>query len=451
MRKAWQRRLGGFAAIGLIALGLAPAVARAAASSPIGASINLAGLETVGTGTATVATLPTPYSGNTLLILGGQQLDTPEAVADATAELTALKAVHGNVARITVPWTMLETNFHMPGATPDFNPLAVERVTAVLDAAHALGIQVIFQISNTPCGRSSYWSSPPSNSQCSTLGTWATYPATDESDLSGAVAKVIGLWGADIYAIEVWNEPNEQYFLSNQTLCDASAPADLYGPSSDSTRAAAYVPIVKAVWQAVKASAYPGILVVAGSIGLSDTTFLQDLYNDGIAGYYDAISVHPYQVQLAYQPTPTSCAQRGTSSALVATTQDPAVPFSDALFSFQTGVPAMHNVMVGNGDSTHPLFLTEFGFPTCVTGSTVAPLERSGSFNYAGWCVSLTQQENWLNESINMVRGWSYVGAATIYTLRDPPDGESPVSLNNFGLMRHDFTPKPSYAAAAIG
>jgi hypothetical protein len=465
-RPKW-RSVAASLAIAAVLACLAVGPAQAASSSPIGASVNLAGLETVGTAMATAADeLPPPHKDNTLLILGGQQLDTPEGVAGTIAELSALKAVHGTVARITVPWTMLETQYEPPGAPPDFNPLSVQRVTAALDAARSFGIKVIFQISNTPCGRSSSWSSPPGNTACEALGPWSTYPPKLETDLTNAVAEVIGLWGPDIYAIEVWNEPNQSFLLSDQRTCDPTAPADVHGPSSDSTRAAAYVPMVKAVWEAVKASGFPGILVVAGAVGLSDTAFLQDLYNDGIAGYYDAISVHPYQVQLTWLPVPNYCGgptgreacqdSSGkppcTPSIEYADTQDPATcPSGNSEFCFATGVEAMHNVMVGNGDSTRPLFLTEFGFPTCLTGSQAVQFERSASFSYAGWCVSLTEQENWLNESVNMIRAWPYVGAATIYSLRDPSEGEDPFSLYNFGLMPHDFTAKPSYAGLALG
>jgi hypothetical protein len=241
--------------------------------------------------------------------------------------------------------------------------------------------------------------------------------------------------------------------MHNVAQCDPADPANLFGPSGAATRAAAYVPMVKAAWQGVKSSSHPNILVVAGDTSLADTQFLQDLYADGMQGYYDAISVHPYQLQLVFQPTPTSCSDWGTRSKLIGSTKDPASGFADPTFSFQDGVASFHSVMQQHGDSS-PLWITEFGFDGC-SGAPATPVNlrpatgQSGpngnGYDWSAICVGWGFQADWLAESFKLAAKWPYVGAIMSYQTRDGVAGEDQFSLNNWGLLRHDMSPKLAY------
>jgi hypothetical protein len=399
----------------------------------------------VGTAVYEGAITTAPTTPTSFLVFSGQVADSPESIADMTAELTALKAAGGTIFRFTAPWPSLETDPVGAGGAPSWNPVNVDRVTAVLDVAQELGLKVIFNLNNTPCHRSS---GPVTDCTKFSAG-WSTYPPQNMNDLAAAAKKVADTWGDKIYALEVWNEPNEQgYFLSQLDQCDNADPSRQFGPGPDATRAAQYVPMVQAAWNGVKASSHPNVLVVAGAIGLSDTTFLQDMYNDGVAGYYDAISVHPYQLQFTWSPPRTSCSQH---PKLIWTTQDPNVPFSDPFFSFKTGVQAMHDTMVSNGDTTHPLFLTEFGFPSCIAAPAALQAEpgiaqNTSSIDYTGYCQGPVNQASWDAESLKMVKGWPYVGAATLFQMRDGILS-TPYSLGSYGLLTHPFAPKPSYAS----
>jgi hypothetical protein len=132
-----------------------------------------------------------------------------------------------------------------------------------------------------------------------------------------AVMLALGLLAAplcaqDLAAFEIWNEPdqiNEQYWA---------------GPN----KIANYVALTKAVYPAIKRVA-PQVPVLAGSFVGGNGKWLQALYAAGIKGYYDALSVHFYDLTL---------------SALSTT----------------------RAVQKANGDSK-PLWLAEFGFTSCYT------------------------------------------------------------------------------------
>lgn len=413
-----------------------------------GFATNIFGAQTLGT-LAFEADALDNYQLNDFYLFSALELDTPEAIANITPELTEMKAAGAQVIRLTFPWTTLETQPHKPGDPPDFNWLAADRITAFLAETSQLGLKVIVNFSNTPCGRSAYPLSFSSSQykDCTHLGPWALYPPANTADIGNAVAEVIRRWGADLYAIEVWNEPNGGFFLSDINTCDPSDPAALVGPSALATRAQYYVPMVKSVYQAVKSSAFPGIKVIADDSAFSDNTFLQDLYADGIAGNYDALSIHPYHLWLRWVPTPTGCPRSG--SRLIWTAQDPATPFPDPEFSFTTGVQQIHNTMVASGDSS-PLWFTEFGFESCI----VAPAALQGTAGQTspgsdatGACTGLTNQASWLSESYQIAAQWPYVAVAAMYTSRDGVAGEDPYSPDSFGLLRHDYTPKPSYVS----
>src|SRR6202044_2355342 len=84
-------------------------------------------------------------------------------------------------------------------------------------------------------------------------------------------------YGSDLAAVEIWNEPD--------------APDEAYWTTSQP--AADYAALLKAAYPAAKAGD-PNVPVLAASLAGNDLPFLQQLYQDGIQGYYNGISVHPY-------------------------------------------------------------------------------------------------------------------------------------------------------------
>ncbi|HZU74899.1 MAG TPA: hypothetical protein VE990_19230 [Acidimicrobiales bacterium] len=382
-------------------------------------------------------------SQRSLLYYASLEADTPQSLALIAGEMAKVEAAGGSVVRLTLPWSLLETDYRQPGQPPDFDPAAAARISGFFTLAQADHLRVVVNFSNSPCGRSS---APWKN--CASPGEWTTYPPVLASDYGNAVGEIIRRWGADIYGIEVWNEPNSQFFLDGIDECDPSDPAAVIGPSALATRAAAYVPLVDAAYRAVKASAYPHIAVVADGSAFADTTFLQDLYANGMEGHYDALSVHPYQLWMRFSPPPTTCAQR-QHARLVWSASDPATSFPDPEFSFGAGLAAIHQVMAAHLDRA-PIWITEMGFTSCQVAP--APLRGAtgqwvGNADLTGACVGPTNQAAWLARSFLMAARLPYVGMTLMYSSRDSTQSVGPYAFDSFGFLESDLNAKPSYNA----
>jgi hypothetical protein len=100
------------------------------------------------------------------------------------------------------------------------------------------------------------------------------------------------------------------------------------------------------------------------------------------------------------------------------------------------GLKWIREGMLAQGD-TSPVWITEFGWTSCNIGS-------------GRWCVTEDQQAQYLHDSFPLIDQLGFVRSAIVYNLRnkgtDPNDSES-----NFGLVRRDYTLKPSYAAVKAG
>ena len=426
-----------------VAVMLTPAQQAAAAPQLRGAAGNIFTAKTIGHAAFT-AHGATDGGLNGFTLVSATMLDAPEALAEISEEMAALKAAGGQVIRISVPWALLETDPAVrPGDPPKFNQVTATRLGTFLGLATQFGLKTIVSFGSTPCGRSS-----KVGKDCSQLTSWTSYPATNPADMGDAAKEMIRRWGAHIYAIEVWNEPNIHFFMSDLAICDPAEPAQIVGRPALETRARAYVPLVKAVWNGVKSSVRPSIKVVAGDPSFSDTEWLQLLYANGMKGFYDAISIHPYHLWLRYVPTPTSCEHRKTTK-LIATTQDPSVPFPDPMFSFTTGVQAVHDTMVANGD-TKPLWFTEFGFASCgaVPPELRQPLgQASANADWSGSCAGPLKQGEYLAESYKIAARWPFVEVAAMFTTRDPTPSMTGLEGSTWGVLRQDGTPKPGYVA----
>jgi hypothetical protein len=87
--------------------------------------------------------------------------------------------------------------------------------------------------------------------------------------------------------------------------------------------------------------------------------------------------------------------------------------------------------MLTAGDRSSGLWLTEFGYSVCPTQP---------------YCVPEGRQARSLADSFRAAAGWRYVKGLTAYDLRDAGD-DGGVWDNRFGLLRRDFSPRPSYWA----
>jgi polysaccharide biosynthesis protein PslG len=303
---------------------------------------------------------------------------------DTTRDLDLAKQAGSNVVRLDVGWQSLETS------NGQYAQWYVDRLDYFMSAARARGIKVVAMLHLTPCWASS---APDSVKQGCSGDWWARgvglYPPSDPATYGNVARWVTARYGTDLAALEVWNEPNDDRYLT----------------SSDN--AADYARLVKAAYGPAKAG-NPNVPVLAGAIQYSDRNFLDALYANGIKGYYDGISVHPYSPGIA-----------------------PSASYpSDVSHAFRDGLNWVHQGQLAAGDST-PLWITEFGWSTC-TGN--------------GACVSESQQASYTIEALSVLQEMPWVKGAVLYNLREK--GSNPYSQEDkWGITTPDWSPKPAYAA----
>jgi hypothetical protein len=294
-------------------------------------------------------------------------------------ELDENRNVGANVVRFDIAWADLQ-----PANRDHYDAAYVAQVDDYLQKAADRGLKVIAIVQATP-----RWAASAPAADCRSPHPTSTLPPTDPGDYAAAAAFVAQRWGAKLAALEVWNEfNNPDFWCSDDWVGD-------------------YAGLLKAAYPAIKKVA-PGLTVLGGSLLFGHADTLNDLYARGIKGSFDGVSIHPYE--------------------------DPSRP--DAVHTFSTGVPLVRQAMVDHGDGDKPLWLTEFGWPTCAPGDTFA------------WCVSESRQAAKLTDAFNTAASWPYVDALVIYALRDDATGSANWQ-SNMGLLHSDFTPKPAWAAFA--
>ncbi|GAC1318289.1 MAG: hypothetical protein NVSMB25_07520 [Thermoleophilaceae bacterium] len=332
------------------------------------------------------AALPSEASSGVSYGIQMHPLWDGESVSDFDRGLDAVRAAGADSVRIDIGWSTLEA----PGKD-HYSHAYYSKADTFLRDARARGIKVVATLWSTPCWASS---APPTVKQNCTGRWWERgvdrYPPTNPGDYADAASWIAHRWGSKLQGLELWNEPNALSFLNSPH------------------QAADYVALVRAAYPRIKAASR-SLPVVAGSLQWADWRFLRTLYAYGLKGSYDVLSIHPYDDASRY-----------------ATTRDPT-------YSLSAGVPAVRRQMTDHLDSATPLWLTEFGWPTC-------PVVRSPR------CLSQQLQARNLSVALGWVTEWRYVGAATFYELRDesarPIDPEQ-----SFGLLTSDFTQKPAYKA----
>jgi polysaccharide biosynthesis protein PslG len=349
-------------------------------------------LATAALAVAVVLILAAPAAGQQLL--GAQSHATWSSVspAEMRRELDMLAFAGGKVVRTDISWSSLESE-----GKGQYAPWVVERVDAFLDHAEKRGIKVIGTLWSTPC----WASSAPADAKQGCAGSWWNrevdrYEPTSPADFGDAAEWVARRWGDRLAAIEIWNEPNE--------------PDHRFLIAPDNGRS--YAALLRAAYPRIK-SAAPNLPVLGGAMAFSDQEWVERLYELGAGDDFDGLSLHPYNEW-----------------------RDPDDPWKPQWrkYTFLTGVPAMHELLRRHGDGHKALWLTEFGFSSCGEGDR--------------WCVSEEQQAQYVADSLRIVRGWDFVAAAVVYNLRNK--GSDPTRREDqFGLLHHDFTPKPAYGAFA--
>jgi Cellulase (glycosyl hydrolase family 5) len=290
---------------------------------------------------------PAPLGGVNLI---GLYAGVRPAVADH--EIAQARALHVSVVRAELRWSALE-----PARPNQIEPAALAFTDRLVADAAAAGIRVIFTVDNSPC-----WdSTAPRALLARCVPAKATqansWPPANIAAYSSVVAFIARRYGAELAAIEIWNEPdqgNQLYFA---------------GPN----KVQRYAALLKAAYTAIK-QANPAVPVLGGSLVGSNGQFLRALYAAGIKGYYDGLAVHFYSLVLA-------------------------------------SLRAIREVQVQNGD-TRPLWLDEFGWSSCFPRQRVQEEQA---------CVTDAVQARNLANVTRSLSQTPWLAAEAVYNLRNAP------------------------------
>lgn len=316
---------------------------------------------------------------------------------EVSRQLDRAAAANAAIVRVDVGWSSLE-----PRAKGRWDRARLRRLDAVVAKARARDLDLLLTLADSPC----WASSAPYVARAGCRGRWwqrgvHRYLPRRPRDYADALAFLARRYGTRVAAWELWNEPNHEEFSR--------------GPD----KARRYAALVRAAYPRAKRAA-PRATFVAGALSEADTAFAEALYAAGIGGAFDAFSVHPYSQDVS--------------------PLDPRAG-ADVRVSFAGGVPAVRDVMLRHGDG-RPLWITEFGWNTSRLRD--ADPWRDG--------VPEPVQAEYVRQALAHVATWDYVPVAIYYGLKDVSrDPWNP--LANFGLLRHDGSPKPALGAfrAAAG
>ena len=306
--------------------------------------------------------------------------------ADMDRSIGLLQAAGLKTVRANINWSSIE-----PNAKGSLDSWWLSEIDYAVSTAQTAGIEILMPIADgVP-----YWASADPNRYSDGSGNhwdknWKPRLMQDYADFASAIVKRYAPKG--VHAYEVWNEPNYSRFWPS-------------GPN-----AADYVSMLKAAYPAIKA-ADPSATVVSGGLSRNDVPFIKAMYAAGAQPYFDALAVHPY----THKTDPTVC----TNTSNI-----------DQFCSLEF----VRSTMVSYGDSAKNIWLTEFGWSTASNATDG---------------VSEAVQADYLTKAFAKLASYPYVARAYWYAGRNLYWGANNQSdiESNYGLMRVDFSLKPSYTA----
>ena len=216
-------------------------------------------------------------------------------------------------------------------------------------------------------------------------------PPQNPADYADFVRFLAARWAGKVEAWQVWNEPNYDRFWPT-------------GPD-----AAKYTELLKASYPAIK-SGDPNAKVVFGGTSGNDYEYIEAAYAAGAKGYFDVMATHPYSCK-----SPEAVWNQNGRIARGA----------------YLGYREIRKSMLARGDDK-PIWFTEFGWST--------------STKECG--VSESTQADYLTKAYKLASQDSYVQVAIWYNFRNNYwDHDADEIESRYGLLRSDFSHKPSYDA----
>jgi hypothetical protein len=270
----------------------------------------------------------------------------------------------------------------------------------IVELAHARGLDIIARLEK-----------PPAWARAGQPNPAVDGPPDRVEDYANFVEQVVRRYQGRVRYVQLWNEPNLEGEWGGKPI----DPAE-------------YVALLRAGYEAAK-RADPQVVVLlaglaptdqTGPANLSDLLFLQAVYDEGGAPYFDIVAVMVYGY--GYSP------------------YDRRVSFERNNFSrpIQT-----REIMERNGDAEKPVWAVEYGWVSL-------PEDWQGEPSPWGDPVSAEQQAEYLLHGyLRARREWPWMGVMAIWAFRFPAAPDHPDQSRNptrgFALVEHDFTPTPAW------
>jgi spore germination protein YaaH len=316
-----------------------------------------------------------------------------------------IKALGFNWTKQQVEWKAVES-----GGKGQYNWGELDRI---VESCHANGINLLLSVVKAPA-----WARPPG------ADLRVEGPPANPQDFADFLSAMAARYKGKVQAYEIWNEQNLHYEWGNQPI-----------------NAAQYMELLKAAYRAIKA-VDPNAIVVSGALtptgvndgrtAIDDVVYLEQMYQNGLKNYSDAIGAHPS----GYNNPPD--AKFGYN--------DPAEPAfkNHPSFFFRETMERYRNVMVKYGDSNKKIWATEFGWASI---ENLAPSPAPG-YEYAA-NVTEAEQAEYIRRAYEMGRNWGWVGVMFLWNLNYAPVAGPQDEKAAFSIVRSDWSQRPAFVALA--
>ncbi len=317
--------------------------------------------------------------------------------------------VYANVQSAGFGWMRQQVSWAaMEPQRGNFRSVTATQLDQFVGGASAKGLNVMLSIVKSPD-----W-----------VGAKGGLP-TKTQDFTDFMSFLTQRYAGKVQAYEIWNEEN--YAVE----------------TGGKVNVAAYLPVLKAGFQAVKKSDPKAVVVFGGltptgvndpAIALNDVEYLRQIYavNGGeIKQYYDVLGAHPGSncnpPDTSYPDTPQGCDVSGTGKADFA---------NDNSFYFKR-ILEIRKVMEDAGEGNTKMWLTEFGWTTA---------NQAKGYEY-GTFVSEQQQAQYLVRAFELGKSYPWMGVMFVWNLNFATITQASDEKYPWAVLKSDGSARPAYTA----
>jgi hypothetical protein len=301
------------------------------------------------------------------------------------------------------PWEDIEISAKGDFWDHKWDQDAWEKYDHIVDLAEKYGLEIVPRLSNPPA-----WTRALTN----TVGTYA--PPDDLADWGDYVYTVVSRYQGRVRYYQLWNEPNiypewgEQPVDPvgyTQLLCEGYRRAKEADPDA----------VIISGALAPTVSFHPG---PGPALGVSDSVFLQRMYDAGAADCFDILAVNDYMLWSG----PTDRRMRPLD-----------INFARPLY--------IRDIMVANDDAAKPIWISEMNSNAVPNDPAIADFGAYGQ-------VTPEQQARYAVSAYRRaMEEWPWVGVVNFWFFKRASDAERDQAMYYFRMVEPDFVPLPVYDA----